>query len=91
MIAANFRKHPDAMALQFPLPFGTALVWALKRPGARILRKIRAQRAATFKAVGRIKPPVRTITPQWWKTARKAHKQLASIVKALCMGLTYAA
>ena len=29
MIAANYRKHPEAMALQMVLPFGRASVWVL--------------------------------------------------------------
>lgn len=58
-IAANYRKHPEAMALQMPLSFGRLLVWALPRPTTRVLRTIRASRAATFKATGRIAYPVK--------------------------------
>lgn len=37
MIAQNYRRHPEALALQLPLPFGRALVWALPRPTTRLL------------------------------------------------------
>lgn len=90
MIAANFRKYPEAMALQMVLPFGRALVWALPRPTTRALRAIRAARAATFTAMGRIRYPEKGSTPQWVKDAKKASKALSNRVKALCMGLTYA-
>lgn len=88
MIAANFRKHPDAMALQFPLPFGRVLVWALPRPGARILRKIRAERAAAFKAIGRIVDIVKPAIPQWWADLKRAQKTLALDVQTRCLTLT---
>ena len=71
MIASNYRKHPEALALQLPLPFGRALVWALPRPTTRILRQIRAARAAVFKAVGRIVHQVKATTPQWVIDARR--------------------
>ena len=71
MIASNYRKHPEALALQLPLPFGRALVWALPRPTTRILRQIRAARAAAFKAVGRIVHQVKATTPQWVIDARR--------------------
>lgn len=90
MIAANYRKHPEAMALQMVLPFGRLLVWALPRPTTRILRAIRAARGAAFKAAGRVAYPVRQTVPQWWKDAAAAKKRLAARVKALCMGLVYA-
>lgn len=89
MIAANFRKHPEAMALQMVLPFARRLVWALPRPTTRVLRAIRAARGAAFKAAGRVAYPVKPAAPQWWTDARKAQKRLAAQVKALCMGLVY--
>ncbi len=89
MIAANFRKHPDAMALQLVLPFGRALVWALPRPTTRLLRQIRAARAAAFAAAGRVAYPKQPAVPAWWKEARRAGRALAQRVQALCMGLTY--
>lgn len=90
MIAANYRKHPQALALQLPLPFGTMLKWATPRPGSRILRAIRAARARAFKAAGRIRPVVKPATPQWWKDGKRRARALANRVKALLMGLTYA-
>ena len=89
MIAANFRKHPEAMAMQMVLPFGRLLVWALPRPTTRVLRAIRAARGAAFKAAGRVAYPVKKSTPQWVKDASKASKSLGLRVKALCMGLIY--
>ena len=90
MIAANFRKHPEAMALQMVLPFGRLLVWALPRPTTRVLRAIRAARGAAFKAAGRVGYPVKASRPQWVKDAAKASRALGLRVKALCMGLVYA-
>ncbi len=89
MIAANYRKHPEAMALQMVLPFGRALVWALARPTTRALRAIRAARAAAFKAAGRIEYPVKPSRPQWVRDAAKASKALGLRVQALCMRLAY--
>ena len=89
MIAKNYRRHPEAMALQMVLPFGRVLVWALPRPTTRILRAIRAERGASFKAAGRIAYPTPKAVPQWWKDAEAAKKRLAARVKALCMGLVY--
>lgn len=90
-IAANYRKHPEAMALQMVLPFGRLLVWALPRPTTRVLRAIRAARGAAFKAAGRVAYPVRPAVPQWWRDAQQARRALAARVKALCMELAYAA
>ncbi|MDO5625554.1 MAG: hypothetical protein Q4G71_12810 [Pseudomonadota bacterium] len=87
MIASNFRKHSDAAALQMPLPFGRALVWALPRPGARVLRAIRVARAAAFKAAGRIAYPVLVKTPVWVLEVRARARTLAQAVKAACTSL----
>lgn len=87
MIASNYRQHPEALALQLPLRFGHALRWALPRPGARVLRAIRAERAATFKAAGRVKYQDKPVTPQWFRNARKAARELARRVKTACMEL----
>lgn len=87
MIASNYRKHPEALALQLPLPFGHALVWALPRPTTRILRKIRAARAKAFKITGRIVYPTKKTTPQWIldakKIARALQKQLRNAMREL--------
>ena len=87
MIAANFRKYPEAMALQFPLPFGRVLVWALGRPTTRILRAIRAARGAAFKAAGHIKYPEKKTTPSWAKEAARKARELARSVRQSCMSL----
>lgn len=86
-IAANFRKHPEAMALQAVLPFSRLLVWALPRPTTRLLRAIRASRAAAFKAAGRIAYPEKKTVPQWFRDALKRGRSLADSVKRACMVL----
>ncbi|WP_367068620.1 hypothetical protein [Oryzisolibacter sp. LB2S] len=86
MIAANYRKHPDALALQLPLPFGRALVWALPRPTTRIQRQIRAARGKAFAAAGRIAHPAPKVTPQWAKDAARAARALGQKVKAALRG-----
>jgi hypothetical protein len=89
MIAANYRKHPQAMALQLPLPFSRLLVWALKRPTTRTLRAIRAARAAAFKLAGRISYPVKPTIPQWFKDASRRAQVLAQAIKAACIFLNF--
>lgn len=71
MIASNYRKHPETLALQLQWPFGRELVWALPRPTTRILRQIRAARAPAFKAIGRIVYQVKITTPQCAIDARR--------------------
>ena len=87
MIAANYRKHPGAMALQLPLPFSRLLVWALERPTTRALRAIRVARGAAFKMAGRIAYPVAKVTPAWVREATSRARKLAKAVKAACMTL----
>ena len=87
MIAANYRKHPEAMALQMVLPFGRALVWALDRPTTRALRAIRAARAAAFKAAGRIDKKEKKSTPAWAKEAAQQVRKLGQSIKAACLWL----
>lgn len=87
MIAANFKKHPDAMALQLPLPFGTRLVWHTSRPTTRIGRLFRAAVAAAMARIGRVVQPVAASVPQWWRDAKKAAQALAASVKAACIEL----
>lgn len=87
MIAANYRKHPDAMAMQLPLQFGRLLVWATGRPSTRILRAIRAARGAAFKAAGRVAYPVPKTTPSWAKDAARKARELARSVRESCMSL----
>ena len=87
MIAANFRKYPEAMALQLPLPFGRVLVWALSRPTTRVLRAIRAARGAAFKAAGRVAYPEPKSTPSWAKEAARKARELARSVRESCQSL----
>lgn len=87
MIAANYRKYPDAMAAQFVLRFGRALVWATKRPTTDALRMIRALRGAAFKAAGRIAYPVTPARPSWAREAAAKARKLAAQVKKAQRGL----
>lgn len=89
MIAANFRKHPEAMTLQMPLRFGRLLRWATTRPTTRILRAIRTARGAAFAQAGRIAYPTPRLTPQWAKDARKAAAALALSIKNACRFLDF--
>lgn len=88
MIAANYRKHPDAMALQLPLPFGRLLVWATSRPTTKAPRAIRSLRGAAFKAAGRISYPEPKTTPDWARAAGKKARKLAAQVKRAQRKLT---
>ncbi len=87
MIAANYRKHPEAMALQMVLPFGRLLVWALPRPTTRVLRAIRAARGAAFKAAGRVAYPEKKTPPAWAREAAAAARKLGRLVKEACRSL----
>jgi len=87
MIATNFRKHPDALALQLPLPFGRALVWALPRPTTRLLREIRAARARLIAARPRVEQPIKRETPAWVVEVRTRARALAAGVRAACLTL----
>lgn len=89
MIAQNYRRHPEAMALQMVLPFGRLLVWALPRPTTRILRAIRAERGAAFKAAGRVAYPVRKTTPSWARELAKKVRDLGKLVKAAQIALGF--
>lgn len=87
MIAQNYRRHPEAMALQMVLPFGRLLIWATSRPTTRILRAIRAERGAAFKAAGRVAYPVRKTTPSWAREAARKVRELGKAVKEACRKL----
>ncbi len=89
MIAANFRRYPEALVIQMPLPFGRALVWALPRPGSRVLHAIRAARAAAFTAHGRIHYPEPQVTPQWARDAKRLSSDLAKTIKSACIRLDF--
>lgn len=88
MIAANYRKHPDALALQLPLPFSRLLVWATARPTTKALRTIRSLRGAAFKGAGRTRYPEPKVTPDWVRAAGKRARKLAAQVKKAQRSLT---
>ncbi len=79
MIASNFRKHPDAMALQFVLALG-APKWMV-RPTRRVVRAIRSARAKLMADKALIQYPTKPIVPEWWTEATKAAKVLALKVR----------
>lgn len=87
MIASNYRKCSQAMALQLPLPFEHKLVWNGSRPTTRAGRAMRAIRAAAFKLAGRVRYPVKVTTPAWYKEARAKAIKLARAVREACLGL----
>ena len=89
MIAQNYRRHPEAMAMQMVLPFGRLLVWATSRPTTRLLRAIRAERGAAFKAAGRVAYPVRKTTPSWARELAKKVRDLGKLVKAAQVALVF--
>lgn len=89
MIASNYRKFPEALALQMPLQFGRLLVWATSRPTTRLMRAIRAERGAAFKAAGRVAYPVRKTTPSWAREQAKKVRELGKLVKAAQVALVF--
>lgn len=89
-IAANFRKFPQAMALQLPLRLGKP-VWNTKRPTTRRGRAYRAHIAAIVKAVGFRVAPIEKTVPAWWKTAKAKARALAKEVKEDCIELDFRA
>lgn len=85
-IAANFRKFPQAMALQLVLQFGKP-VWNTKRPTTRRGRTFRAYITKQMAALGLRREIVKQTIPQWWKDAQARAKNLAKQVKENCMRL----
>lgn len=81
MIASNFRKYPEAMAIQLVLPFGRP-VWNGSRPSTRWGRALRAARAVLVAATPQIVAWVKVAAPQWWMDAQRAAKALAAAVRA---------
>ena len=88
MIAANFRKYPDAMALQRCLPFGRCC-WHTSRPTTRALRAVRAARAALVKVVPQIVRWVPVVVPQWVRDAKHRAVELAKGVKDALLSLVW--
>lgn len=89
MIAQNFKRYPQAMALQMPLPFGHVLKWITSRPTTRLERSFRAARSAAFRLLGRTLPVIKPTTPQWFKDAKKAAQSLAAKVKNAMLALAF--
>lgn len=80
MIARNYRKFPEAMALQLVLVFGRCC-WHTARPGARIARTIRAERARLVKATPQVVQWVNIAVPTWWRDAKKATRALSHQIR----------
>ncbi len=81
MIASNYRRHPEAMALQLVLVFGRC-TWHTARPTTRIGRAVRAERSRLVKQTPQVVRWVARSVPAWWKEAQRAAKALAKQVKA---------
>jgi len=90
MIAENFRKHPEAMALQLVLVFGRC-VWHTSRPTTRVGRKLRALVAAAVKAAPKVVYPEHKPTPQWAKDLGKLVRKVGQSVKAAQIHLDFEA
>ncbi len=88
MIASNYRKFPEAMALQLVLVFGRC-TWHTARPTTRIGRAVRAQRARLVKQTPQVVRWVAKAVPSWWKEAKRAAKALAKQVKAAMLPLVW--
>lgn len=88
MIASNYRRHPDAMALQLVLAFGRC-TWHTARPTTRIGRAVRAERSRLVKQTPQLVRWVARSVPAWWKAAQRAAKALAKQVKAAMLALVW--
>lgn len=80
MIASNYRRFPEAMALQLVLVFGRP-VWNTSRPSSRIGRALRYAQAALVKATPQLVTWHKKPTPAWYLAARRAAKALANQVR----------
>lgn len=80
MIAANYRKHPEAMALQLVLKFGKC-VWHTSRPTTRLGRQLRALVASVFASSEKIQYPTHKPTPQWVRTLARAVRELGQSLR----------
>lgn len=88
MIAANYRKFPEAMALQLVLVFGRP-VWNTTRPSTRIGRALRQAQAAIVKATPQLVRWVKTATPQWFREQARRAKALSAQVLASLESLVW--
>ncbi len=87
-IAANFRKHPEAMALQLVLVF-TRFVWHTSRPTTRAGRAIRAAVGRAFKVAPKVVYPVKPTTPQWCRDVGRLVRKLGQSVKEAQIDLDF--
>lgn len=88
MIASNYRRFPEAMALQLVLVFGRC-TWHTARPTTRIGRAVRAERSRLVKQTPQVVRWVAKSVPAWWKEAQRAAKALAKQVKAAMLALVW--
>jgi hypothetical protein len=88
MIASNFRRYPEAMALQLVLAFGRC-TWHTTRPTTRLGRALRAERSRLVKVTPQIVRWVAKTVPVWWRLAKKAARALAKAVAAALMPLVW--
>lgn len=80
MIAKNYRRFPEAMALQLVLVFGRP-VWNTSRPSSRLGRALRYAQAALVKSTPQLVTWRKKPTPAWCLAARRAAKKLADEVR----------
>lgn len=80
MIASNYRKFPEAMALQLVLAFGRCC-WHTARPTTRQGRAVRAERSRMVANRPQIVRWTKSSIPAWWKAAKHAARELAKAVK----------
>lgn len=80
MIASNYRRFPEAMALQLVLVFGRP-VWNTSRPSSRLGRALRYAQAALVKATPQLVTWHKKPAPAWYLKARRTAKELANQVR----------
>lgn len=96
VIAANFRKYPEAMALQFPLRLGKPR-WHTSRPTTRLGRAFRAAVGTAGKAAAALPWAARLElakigkkpAPQWVKDAQSRARALGVWVREALMVLKF--
>jgi hypothetical protein len=88
MIASNFRRFPEAMALQLVLTFGRC-IWHTSRPSTRLGRALRAERSRMARERPQIVRWVKVGAPAWWKAQKRAARALAASVKAAMLPLVW--
>jgi hypothetical protein len=88
MIASNYRRFPEAMALQLVLVFGRC-TWHTTRPTTRLGRALRAERSRLAKETPQVVRWVAKTVPTWWKLAKRAAQALAKSVKAAMLDLAW--